>query len=329
MAIIPSSTDHSYRMISPKRVYRSFQILQKEAMTFQIIGFANRHLPAIAELLNDEYRHSFEFIPFDEERILSQIRRRHLKILVAEENDRAIGLIATHSHENSEEDITWLAASKQRDQKSFEDMLLKELEGTVKADTISTMIDEGSPKIIDWINRGYVLRPGFQRMSAKLDESQPVPNVKEDIKLRSLRMNEEEQLIEAVNKGFGWKRLERGDLEIWKSEDPPFSEEWVQVAEAHERIVSVVVAKPDTDARKYLRLNRGYLGPAATLSEFRNMHLASALTARAMNFLFRHGMNSARLGTSEENVSSIALLQSLGFKVENVRKILRKQMKGV
>src|SRR4030067_3377591 len=212
-------------MTCPKCVYTRFQILQKESMTFQIIGFANRHLPAIARLLNDEYRHSFEFIPFDEERILCQIRRRDLRILVAEENDEVIGLIGTHSHENSEEDITWLTASIRHDQKTVEELLLKELESVVKADTISTMIDEGSPKIIDWINRGYLLRPGFQRMSAKLDGSLPVPRVKENIELRSLRMNEEEQLIEAVNKGFGWKRLERGDLETWKSEDSPFTEE--------------------------------------------------------------------------------------------------------
>ena len=315
-------------MTCPKNVYTSFQILQKELMTFQVVGLANRHLPAIARLLNDEYRHSFEFIPFDEERVLSHIRRRHLRILVAEERDEVVGLIGTHSHENSEEDITWLAASTRHDQRGVEDLLLKELESVVKADTISTMIDEKSPRIIDWTNRGFFLCPGFQRMSASLNELLQVPEVKDNIELRSLRMNEEEQLIEAVNKGFGWKRLERGDLETWKSEDPPFTEEWVQVAEAKGRIVSVVVAKPDTDARKYLHLERGYLGPAATLPEFRNMHVASALTARAMNFLFRHGMNSVRLGTSEENVSSIALLQNLGFQVENVRKILRKQTKN-
>ena len=86
------------------------------------------------------------------------------------------------------------------------------------------------------------------------------------------------------------------------------------------------MAKPDTDCIKYLHLKRGYLGPAATLPEFRNKHLASALTARAMNFLFEKGMDSVRLGTSEQNVSSIALLRSLGFQVDIVRKILRKNL---
>jgi ribosomal protein S18 acetylase RimI-like enzyme len=89
------------------------------------------------------------------------------------------------------------------------------------------------------------------------------------------------------------------------------------------------VAKPDTVSTKYLHLNRGYLGPAATLPEFRNKHLASALTACAMNFLFQKGMDSVRLGTSEQNVSSIALLRSLGFQVENVRKILHKKLKSI
>jgi len=89
------------------------------------------------------------------------------------------------------------------------------------------------------------------------------------------------------------------------------------------------VAKPDTAATKYLQLKRGYLGPATTLPEFRNKHLASALTARAMNFLFKNGMDSVRLGTSEQNVSSIALLRSLGFQVENVRKILHKKLKSI
>jgi len=78
-----------------------------------------------------------------------------------------------------------------------------------------------------------------------------------------------------------------------------------------------------------LHFKRGYLGPAATLPEFRNKHLASALTAKAMNFLFEKGMDSVRLGTSEQNISSITLLRNLGFQVDIVRKILRKELKSV
>lgn len=293
----------------------------------QISDFTNKHLPMIVGPLNEEYRNSFEFLPFDEIRILSQIRRRRLKILVAEENGNVSGLAATHTEENGEENITWLAAVEGHNQRIVENMLVDAVEKNAKSDTISTMADEGSLRINDWIDRGYVLNPGYQRMSARLYTLKPTPKVDEDTTLRSLKPDEEEKLVAVMNAGFGWQRLEHGDLNTWKSEDPPFNEDWVQVAEINGRIVSVVVAKPDTDYMKYLHLKRGYLGPAATLPEFRNKHLASALTARAMNFLSEKGMDSVRLGTAEQNVSSIALLRSLGFQVDVVRKILRKELK--
>jgi ribosomal protein S18 acetylase RimI-like enzyme len=298
-------------------------------MTIQILKFESRHLPTIVRFLNEEYRKSHEFIPYTEERILSQIRRRDLKILVAEENGNVLGLVGTHLEERGEENISWLAADEGPNRRIIENTLVNEVEKNAKGDTVTTTIEEGSPRINDWINRGYVLNPGWLRMSAKLDRLKPISTVAEGIKLRSLRPDEEEKLIEVVNTGFEWQRLEFGDLETWKSEDPPFNEDWVQVAEVDERIVSAVVAKPDTDYNEYLHLNRGCLGPAATLPEFRNKHLASALTAQAMNFLFEKGMNSVRLGTSEQNVSSITLLRSLGFQVDIVRKILRKKLKGV
>jgi ribosomal protein S18 acetylase RimI-like enzyme len=297
-------------------------------MALQIVEFADEDLPSLVELLNEEYRNSNEFIPFDEERVLSQIRRRHLNILVAKEESKILGIIGTHLHENSEKDISWLAAIRGPNQEAIENTLITEVEKDRTVNTIVTSIDEGNPKISNWIKRGYELQPGFERMSAKLNGVIPIPKIGTDVILRSLRSNEEKEFVAAVNSGFGWQRLELGDLEIWKSVDPPFDENWVQIAEIEGKIVSTVVAKPDTDAIKYMHLNRGYLGPAATIPEFRNRHLASALTARSMNFLFEKGMDSARLGTSEQNVSSNALLRSLGFRVENVRKTMRKKLRN-
>jgi ribosomal protein S18 acetylase RimI-like enzyme len=300
-------------------------------MTIQVSELANKDLPIIARLLNEEYKGSYEFIPFSEERILSEIRKRSLKVLIARENRKVLGVIGTHTHaeEQLEEHISLLATHEGHNQRIIENTLVNEIEKNAKGSIVSTMVEEGSPRIDDWIKRGYVLYPGFQRMSAKLDGLKPIPELAEGIKLRSLRPDEEEKLVAVTNAGFGWQRLEPGILETWKSEDPPFNEDWVQVAEIGERIVSAVVAKPDTDYMKYLHFKRGHLGPAATLPEFRNKHLASALTAKAMNFLFEKGMNSVRLGTSEQNISSITLLRNLGFQVDIVRKILRKKLKSV
>jgi ribosomal protein S18 acetylase RimI-like enzyme len=297
-------------------------------MTIKISQFNDRQMSTIARLLNEEYKDTHEFIPFNEERIRSQIRRRDLKILIAEENGKVLGLIATHIEEEGEENITLLAADAGSNRKTIENTLINQIEKNAKSDTVTTMVDEGSPKTKDWTNRGYVICPGWLRMSAKLDGLKPIPQTGQDTELRSLRPDEEEKLIETMNTGFGWQRLEPGTLQAWKTEDPPFSEDWVHIAEINERVVSAVVSKPDTDYIKYLHINRGYLGPAATLPEFRNRHLASALTARAMNFLFEKRMTSVRLGTNEKNISSIALLRSLGFQVDNIRKIMRKNLKN-
>ena len=294
----------------------------------RVLEFENEHLATVVRLLNDEYRDSHEFVPFDEERVLSQIRRRGIGIFVAEENGSVLGLIGTHLEERQEEHISWLAVRKGSDRRTVEDTLVTAVERKAEGDTVITTVDEGSSRINDWINRGYDLNPGWLRMSAKLDHSKPVPKTAEEFNLRSLTVGEEAKLVEAINTGFGWRRLELGAVENWKSEDPPFSEDWVQVAETREKIASAVVARPDTDYNKYLHLKQGYLGPATTLPEFRNKHIASALTVQAMNLLLEKGMNSARLGTSEQNISSITLLRTLGFQVDNVRKIMRKKLKN-
>lgn len=297
-------------------------------MTIHISEFTDKDLPTIVELLNEEYKSSYEFIPFTERVVLSQMRERSLRILVAEENGNLLGLIGTHIHaeEQLETHVSWLAACEGSKRKTVEDELVNAVEKEAMGSAVSTMIDEGSPRVNDWLDRGYVLCPGYQRMSATLNGLKPIPKLDEHINLRNLRTGEEAKLVKVINAGFGWQRLEAGIIEIWKSEDPEFSEDWVQVADINEKIVSAVVAKPDTDYVRYLHLKRGYLGPAATLPEFRNKHIGSALTARAMNFLFEKGMNSVRLGTSEQNASSIALLQSLGFQVDIIRKTLRKNL---
>jgi ribosomal protein S18 acetylase RimI-like enzyme len=295
-------------------------------MTIQIREFsADHHLPDIITLLNEEYKNLPEFIPFTEERLPFQIRRRDLKVLIAEDNARVLGVIGTRLEERSEVNVFWLTAES-HNREEIENLLVDEIERTAKSDTISVGLDERSPRIKDWIRRGYVLEPGFQRMFAKLDGAKPVPKVEKGSELRTLMPEEEEKLVSVVNAGFGWQRLKRGILETWKSEDPPFREDWVQVASISETFVSAVVARPDTEYNRFQHLTRGYLGPAATVPEFRNKHLASALTARAMNFLFEKGFDTVRLGTSERNVSSIALLKSLGFEVGSVTKILRKKL---
>ncbi len=293
-------------------------------MTVQIRSFTDKDLPDLVKLLNVFRRESYEFVPFNEEKLRSQISEWDSNILVAQE-DGIVGSIAYNNGHWGEE-IEWLCVLDRPNRKLLENSLVKEIEKHVKGETVFTVVEAGSQKIDEWAERGYKPEGGLYHMVATLDGSKLLPRVPEDVTIRSLRLEEEEEFIEAVNAGFSRERLGHGVIQRWKSECPPFNEKWIHIAEVSSKIVSVVVSKPDVKYNEFFRGKRGYLGPAATLLQHRGKHLASALTRKAMSFLFKKGMNSVALYTSERNIPSITLLRKLGFKIGHHWKFMRKNV---
>ena len=296
-----------------------------KTMTVQIRRFTDKDLKSLVTLLNDAYKEAYEFIPYTEEKLRSWFQEGNLIILVSEENGEVTGSVAYRSGHWGEE-IEWLAVSESPGRKLIENTLVREVEKCVKGEMVFTGVDAGSPKINEWIERDYKPEGVLYCMVARLDCLKPLPKVPKGIILRSLKPEEEKEFVEAVNAGFGSERLKVGIIQKWRSECSPFSEEWIHVAELNNKIVSVVASRPDIEYNTFFGGKRGYLGPAATLSEHRGKHLASLLTCRAMNFLFEKGMNSVALYTSEQNIPSLALLRKLGFKVGYHWKFMRKNL---
>jgi ribosomal protein S18 acetylase RimI-like enzyme len=259
------------------------------------------------------------------EKLRSRIQERELRILVAEESGGVEGFVA-YNDGHWGEAIEWLCVLERSDRKLVQDVLVREIEKCVKADWVFTVVDAGSPKISEWVERGYEPEGGLCHMVARLEGLEPIPQVPEGRIIRSLKPAEEKELVEAVNAGFGRERLKTGVIQRWKAEYPSFSEEWVHVAELHGGIISGVVSKPDTKYTLFFNGRRGYLGPAATLAEHRGRNLAAALTRRAMNFLFEGEMDSVALYTAEQNVASLVLLKRLGFEIGHRWKFLRKYL---
>jgi ribosomal protein S18 acetylase RimI-like enzyme len=292
-------------------------------MSFQIRRSTEKELPKIIKMINEAAKDAYEYRPYDENMLRQWMQESNLTILVGEENEKIIGLIAYEDSHFGEE-IEWLTVPERPDRKLVEKNLISEAEKLVKRGKVFTVVDEGSPKTQEWIDRGYTQEGGLYHMVARLGRLRTLPLVPEEIELRSLRQEEEKEFVDAVNAGFEAERVELGDIQRWKTENPPFDEKWIHVAETNGKIVSVVVAKPDTRYNSFYKAKRGYLGPAATLPEHRCKNLASALTVRAMNFLFEKGMDSVALHTSEKNVASVALLEKIGFRVGHNWKFMRK-----
>lgn len=292
-------------------------------MSLKIVTFRNEYAPILVKLLNAEYAGSYEFIPYTVERLLREVEERNLTVLVAKDEGKIIGCIAIHRGHHGE-GIEWLAFSKGVGKGLVEDLLISEAERYVKGSAISVMVDVNSPRMSFWAERGYTIEGGLYHMVARLDGVKPLPKVSEGTIIRSLKPDEEKSLIETVNVGYGWERLKEGAIARWKAEHPPFDESWVHVAEINGKIVSAVVSKPDIEYNNFFGAKRGYLGPAVTLPEYRGRNLASALTRRAMNFLYEKDMDCVALHTVEQNTPSVTLLKNLGFEVTHSWKFMRK-----
>lgn len=295
----------------------------RRSMEIRIRDFSDQDLPCLVRLVNEAYKEAYQFYPYNEERLRLWIKDGKLEILVAEAGGEFSGS-AAYSDGQWGEEIEWLYVTRTQDRKIMENMLVNEIEKCIKRATVFTAVDAQSSRESEWEERGYRPDSGLYHMVAKLDRVKPLPSAPERVVLRSLRLDEEKEFVEAVNAGFGWQRVKMGDIQRWKPESPPFDEEWIQIAEIGNRIVSIVVAKPDTYYNRFFNGKRGYLGPATTLSEHRNRNLASALTVQAMNFLVEKRMDSVALYTSEQNISSMTLLQKLGFETRHHWRFMRK-----
>jgi len=292
----------------------------------RIRNFKEEDLPKLVNIINDNYKSSYEFIPYTKESLKNKIEERKLKILVAEEKGEIKGLIS-YEHGAWGEEIDFFCVVECENKNRIESMLLKEIEKSVLGEKLFIVLSAEEIDYEKWAKRGYKPEGGLYHMTAELRELKPLPSIPKEFTLRNLRVGEEKQLVKVVNKAYGKERLTVNSIKKWKEKDPIFDEEWIHVADYKGKIVSVVVSRRDIEYNRHFRAKRGYLGPAATLPEHRGKGLASALTQKAMNFLLKKGMDSVGVYTSEDNETSISLLEKLGFKITHHWKFLVKHFR--
>jgi ribosomal protein S18 acetylase RimI-like enzyme len=284
-------------------------------MIAKIRCFKESDVPFLFEMLKaSDSEQRLLYMHYVDGNLLSWIHNRGLKVLIAEDNRRVIGS-AAYLDGHWGEEIEWLLVGKNAHAQPVDDMLVKEIEKYVKKGWIFTSVNARSKKIEEWVQRGYYPNGGLYYMFTRLARIKATPKIPGDVLLRSLKLEEEGEFVQLVNTGFGYERVRPGDIQKWKTENPPFDEKWIHVAKSDGKLVSVVVAKPDVGYNRFFNAKRGYLGPAATLHEYRGMNLASALTVAALNSLFEQGMDSVCLFTLENNVPSVKLLRKIGFEI--------------
>jgi ribosomal protein S18 acetylase RimI-like enzyme len=284
-------------------------------------------LPELVDLFNEAYEGSHEFIPYTEEKLRAELEGANSVLLVVDEHDRISGLALLRREWYGEEVV--ICARPGQTRQKIEEQLLLAIEPQAQTGRVTVLVNaEDQERIGFFTARGYQSESSLYQLIAELDRPRPMPPVPEGCLLRSLKPDEEEALIQVVNTAFQGERLQPGALARWRSQDPAFCEEWVQVAEHGGQLVAAVVARSDRELNLHYHAKRGYLGPAATLPAHRGKGLGKALTRRAMNFLGKQGMQTVYLHTWEGNTAVLSLTKSLGFRVGHQWKILVKSVRA-
>jgi len=293
-----------------------------DTQNLKLRPYQKADLPKLVELFNKTYRGSYEFIPYTEEKLQTELKEASSILVGADEQGRIRGLGLLRREWHGEE----IQLCAQPGQQKIEEQLLSAIESQAQSSEITTVVDnEDRERFEFYAARCYKPEGSLYQMVAELDRLRPVP-VLQGYLLRSLRPNEEEELIKLVNAAYEGERLRPGALARWHSEDLAFSAAWVQVAEHKNRLVAAVVARCDREFNQHYHAKRGYLGPAATLPAHQGKGLGKVLTAQAMNFLREHGLERASLYTWSGNVAALKVLKSLGFRVSHEWQILTKSI---
>ena len=289
--------------------------------------FSERLLLNVLSLVNEAEAGSYEFIPYSEESLQAELKEASSVLLATDDRDRVAGL-AYLGRQWYGETIT-LHVRPGPEQWEVGDLLLSALEPRTQTDELSTSVDTSDrERLAFFLERGYRPESSFYEMTADLDRRRRPRRLPAGCIIGTLETDEEEALIQLANTAYAGERLRPGILARWQAQDPSFSTDWVQVARCDGQLVATVVARSDREYNDYFHVNRGYLGPAATLPNYRGKGLGEALTAQATNFLRERGMSSVCLHTWERNQPAVRLTSNLGFRVLHEWKILGMRMRG-
>ncbi len=165
-----------------------------------------------------------------------------------------------------------------------------------------------SPMYRYYIAKGFktARRWLFMTRPATTIESSPPPGYS----FSHLQPGEVEQLVEAVNKAYGSRRINVACIAKWRAEDPGFDEKMIHVARYQGTIVSAVILT----RRRLGDSIIGCLGPIATVPEHRRRGLASHLIAISARTARRINLKVLGLYVEEDN-PAVKIYEKLGFTV--------------
>lgn len=267
-------------------------------------------LPAMVELHNAAFSEEHEFIPHTANDLDAKLEAAEAT-WIASKADRLVGAAFYEPKWYGNKVVSF--AAPEVDPEAIEAPLLDRVEAEIDGDEAVIPVPSIQTDRIAFLEaRGYEAEGGMVQLVTDLREERPIPELPNGYQLRCLHPDETSAFIDMVNVAYDAERLDAATVDGW-FEDPRWNADWIQVVAHDNQLVAAVVARPDRAYNEYFGAERGYLGPAAVLTEHAQQGLGRALTAAALNVVRNQGMVRASLYTTQSNTAVHRLTEQLGF----------------
>jgi len=290
-----------------------------ESIEPQIRKYKEDDLSALVKLVNENYTDYpdffYEFISYTEETLRSKLEGRPT-VLVAE-NETIEGFIACYEDPRCI-DIDMLCVKRGPDRTKIEDTLISKVEEEAKGRKVTITLSSDS-RIADFENRGYEIYGGFYHLVRSLCNVPAVPSLAEGATLRGMAKGEEETITRIFYDPdhVGTDVFKPGFTKVWK-------EDWNHIAELNGKIIAIVCTRPDDKFNANFNAKRAEIWGPIVLPEYRGKGVEKALECHALHSLREKGMEVATVWDVEWPPEPTNFDVSLGFRVKNHWKFLRK-----
>jgi len=275
-------------------------------------------LSALVQMVNENYLDYpdffYEFIPYTEETLRPAVKAR--PVVFVAKNQTIEGFIACNMDWGFRIDMLCVKPGPNRTK--IEDMLISKVEEEAKGRKVFVWLSSDS-RIADFEKRGYEIYGGFYHLVRSLYNIPPIPPLAEGVALRSMAKGEEETITRIFYDPdhVGTDIFKLGFTKVWK-------EDWNYIAELNGKIIAIVCTRRDDKFNTHFNAKRAEIWGPIVLPEYRGKGVEKALECYALHSLREKEMELATVWDVEWPPEPTNFDISLGFRVKNHWKFLRK-----
>ena len=166
-----------------------------------------------------------------------------------------------------------------------------------------------------FLNEGWKKNGFLYIMVCKLPPPKLNLKLPEGYKLRQMRCDEDQKIVEVINKAYRHTRMKGSLIENMKKKYSDWSCDLCWLIEKDGEIASVVVSRPRQEFIDRYGIKRGYIGPVGTVPAHTKKGLATYLVYHVLKEYEKMGFEEVSLWVFSSTPNAIEIYKKTGFEI--------------